>query len=119
MSQDEEWFEEQALTLRSDGHYDEALEILYRLEKTGIHRAAIVGVIGATLYYMKEDITLAMPYLREAVLLSPRSERASLALFHALFESGEIDAAFDEMRRYLKDNESPEYRRLLADMNSE
>jgi len=53
---------------------------------------------------------------RKATALSPRSELASLGLFHSLWRADHTDAAFDEMRRFLKSNDSPQYRLLLRDM---
>lgn len=49
-------------------------------------------------------------------MLSPHSEMASLGLFHSLWRTDRTDAAFDEMRRFLKSNDSPHYRRLLRDL---
>ena len=97
----------------------DALKILFQLEKTDIQRPVIVGLIGLLLYYEKDDIEKALPYLKESVSLSPKSERASLGLFHALWEKNNIDEAFNEMKRFMKSSDSKEYRRLLAEINAD
>jgi hypothetical protein len=51
--------------------------------------------------------------------LSPHSEQASLGLFHSLWCSGKTNAAFNEMRRFVKSNDSPHYRQLIRDMLAE
>jgi Flp pilus assembly protein TadD len=61
----------------------------------------------------------AVHAFRKCVALSPRSEQASLGLFHSLWRSGKTDAAFDEMRRFVKSNNSPQYRRLIREMLAE
>ena len=50
---------------------------------------------------------------------SPRSELASVGLFHSLWRSKRADAAFDEMRRFVQRNDAPRYRELLRDMLAE
>jgi tetratricopeptide (TPR) repeat protein len=56
---------------------------------------------------------------RRAANISPHSEQASLGLFHSLWRSGKTNAAFDEMRRFVKSNDSPSYRQLIRDMLAE
>lgn len=106
-----------ALELRDQGAVDEAIEILLALEKTGLHKAAVVGVLGSIFYYWKRDADRALPFLKESVLLSPHSELSSVALFHALLHKDLVDDAFDEMRRYLREHDSEEYRKFLKDIN--
>ncbi len=56
---------------------------------------------------------------RRTTELSPRSELASVGLFHSLWRSSKADAAFDEMRRFIQRNDAPRYRELLRDMLAE
>jgi hypothetical protein len=51
--------------------------------------------------------------------LSPHSEQASLGFFHSLWRIGRTNSAFDEMRRFVKSNDSPGYRELIRDMLAE
>ncbi len=117
-----EKFEEQfneALRLQSEGKSDEALDLLRELEKTGIYKPAVLGMIGNILYVYKKDVKQAIDYLRETIKLSPKSEMASLGLFHALFDLHRTDEAFNEMRRFMSISDSEEYRRLLKELNTE
>ena len=50
---------------------------------------------------------------------NPDWELASVSLFHALWETGRIEAAFREMSRYLASHESWEYRTLRRDLTAE
>jgi tetratricopeptide (TPR) repeat protein len=42
----------------------------------------------------------AIPYLRRATELSPKSERASLGLFHSLWSANQVNKALEELKRY-------------------
>ena len=55
----------------------------------------------------------AIEHGRHAVLLSPKSEKASLVLFHVLWKAGKHLEAFDEMKRYLAIRPSKEYSDLI------
>jgi predicted Zn-dependent protease len=121
MTMTKEEFEEQlgkALDLQSNDRIDESLELLYQLEETGIRQAAVQGMIGSLLYLRKGDAAKAMKYLKKATDVSPRSEMASVSLFHALFDMGKTDGAFDEMRRFTAITDSEEYRRILDEINA-
>jgi len=71
------------------------------------------------LYSERGAETKAIRAFRNALRLSPRSEQASLGLFHSLWRAGRMDDAFHEMRRFMKSNDSPRYLELLRDMLSE
>jgi predicted Zn-dependent protease len=77
--------------------------------------AKLWGYLGF-LYTETGDDEKAVQAFRKAVALSPRSELASLGLFHSLWRTGRTDAAFDEMGRFVKSNDSPHYRQLLRHM---
>lgn len=112
----------EALALKNAGNFHDALDKLYELamlESAGRRHPAVIGVIAGILYYELEDIEQAMPFLVESVSLSPESVRASLALFHALFEQGETDKAFDEMKRFVSSVESGEYNELIENLEHE
>ncbi len=114
MTEDE--FEEKfnaALRHRDEAAPEEAIVVLERLLLTGMRRASVVAVLGLITYLELHDPEHALPYLREAALLSPSSELSSLTLFHALLQIGEIDEAFEESRRFLASNDSVNYRTVL------
>src|SRR5262245_17123411 len=91
----------EALAMRDAGQPQAAIDTLLALEREGIERRSVVALIGLTFLYELGDETKALPFLQESVRLSPDSERASIGLFHALFDSGQTDRAFDEMKRFL------------------
>jgi tetratricopeptide (TPR) repeat protein len=103
-----------ALDLNRVGEHWQAISLLTVLERTGFQRKAVIGTLGAILFYDLGEVEEALPYLQEAVFLSPYSELASLALFHARIDKGETERAFDEARRFLSLAGSEEYRRVLT-----
>jgi predicted Zn-dependent protease len=57
-------------------------------------------------------LTQAIASFRKAVELAPKSEMASLGLFHTLLESGDRADAIAEMNRFLSLSDSEEYQTL-------
>jgi tetratricopeptide (TPR) repeat protein len=57
----------------------------------------------------------AIQHGRQAVDLSPHSERASLVCFHVHWRAGQFIEALDEMKRFLKIRPSEEYSRIIRD----
>ena len=107
---------DQAIHLRDEGKPDEALAILSKLANEPNATAAVFAVLGS-LQWERGALRDAVSSFRNATDLSPRSEVASLGLFHTLLEWGQDDEAFDEMRRYLSVGKSEEYQALLNDIN--
>jgi predicted Zn-dependent protease len=105
-----------ALKLKDEGEFEQAVALLSSLMGSGFHKATVMRTISGIIYYEMHDADRALPLLRESVALSPNSELSSLGLFHALIHVGRDDEAFDEARRYLKNNRSDEYMRLFREM---
>jgi Tfp pilus assembly protein PilF len=82
---------------------------------TGFKSPKVWGYLGF-LYTEARNDEKAVHAFRKAIALAPRSEMASLGLFHSLWRTDHTDAAFDEMRRFLKSNDSAHYRQFLRDM---
>jgi lipoprotein NlpI len=80
--------------------------------------AKLWGYLGFLYGEAGENVKAANTF-RKATALSPHSEQASLGLFHSLWRTGKTNAAFDEMRRFVKSNDSPRYRQLIRDMLAE
>lgn len=59
----------------------------------------------------------AVEHGRVAVKLSPESEMSSIMLFRVLWNAGEHQQAFDEMKRLEKYGNSEEYARLMQEWN--
>jgi tetratricopeptide (TPR) repeat protein len=100
------------------GSVDAAIEHLVTAARDFPKAAKLWGYLGF-LYGETGQDAKAVQAFRKAAGVSPRSEAASLGLFHSLWRVGRTDAAFNEMRRFVKSNDSPQYRRLLRDMLAE
>ena len=101
-----------ALQLRDEGDFDGAIVILSDLARR-YPLAPVLGTLGS-LYQQKGDWQSAIQHYRQTVALSPKSELASLGLFHSLLEIKEVEEALSEMKRFLSVSTSKEYNRLLA-----
>jgi tetratricopeptide (TPR) repeat protein len=106
----------EAMRLKNDGLHEAAVQILGRLLDAGHHPSAVTGMLGLILYYDLHDPRRALPYLRQSVVMSPNSERASMGLFHALLDTEQVDEAFAEAWRYLADHTSEAYEAFLKDV---
>jgi Flp pilus assembly protein TadD len=100
------------------GRIDEAIDHLARSSSSFPKSARLWGYLGFLYGEAGEDAKAAHAF-RKAVSLSPHSEQASLGLFHSLWRAAKTDAAFDEMRRFVKSNDSPRYRQLLRETLAE
>ena len=105
-----------ALRLRDEGNLLGAAAIFEQLDAEHPNHAAILGMWSG-IYHHLEDWERALPLYQRTVLLSPKSELASLGLFHSLWSVGKKDEAFAEMKRFLSHSESEEYRLLLEEID--
>ena len=108
-----------ATTLRDLGRFAEASEIMERLvSEFPDRKGPLIGLF--TVYFNADDFVNALRVVREAVRVAPRSELASLGLFHSLIRNGLLDEALAEMARFLAlQPDSPEYRLLKEEMGEE
>jgi predicted Zn-dependent protease len=97
------------------GRRSRALTLLVSLAAAYPKSAAVVGYL-AGIYFESKQYALAEKSFRKTSRLSPKSELASLGLFHSLWQLGRRREAFAEMRRLLKLTDSEEYKTLLRDM---
>lgn len=109
---------EEALRLRDAGKMVEAEAILSLLAHQRPEVAAVHGMLGDVLSRQGKTREAAASF-RRATDLSPGSELASISLFHALYELGDIGAAFEEMRRFRRRGQSAEYDQLIRDLKIE
>src|SRR5205809_5538118 len=82
----------EALQHRHAGRNKEALGILLPLSRQKPSSASVFGILG-DLYWRAGRLDDAAQSFKRATELSPRSELASLGLFHTLWESGRIEVA--------------------------
>ena len=90
---------------------DEGIGLIEELLLSGQDRPVVLGTMFS---YEKDDAVRPEPVLRESVALSPRSEMASIALFHPLVRLGRLAEA--ERFLVLEAQDSEEYRRLLTEI---
>jgi tetratricopeptide (TPR) repeat protein len=108
----------QAIQWSTQGKLEEAVNIL---EKT-IHeypgQAPPYWYLGG-LYWDLGKTDAAISNFKKAVELAPTVERASLGLFHALWDTDRIDEALEEMKRFqvLTDWSCQDYVKILAEIN--
>jgi predicted Zn-dependent protease len=100
------------------GEIDNAIGHLVDAAGSFPKAAKLWGYLGF-LYGEAGEHAKAERAFRKTIALSPHSETASLGLFHSLWHMGKTKAAFDEMRRFVKSNDSPRYRHLIRDMLAE
>jgi tetratricopeptide (TPR) repeat protein len=111
---DQQQFEE-ALSLKSQQRYAEAQTFLEQLATRLPNSAALYAVLG-DVYWEEGLLDKAVEAFHTATFLSPKSETASLGLFHCLWEKGERDAALLEAKRFLESTESEDYRTILLEV---
>jgi len=108
----------EALRLRQAGDLPAALRTvrpLLKITPRKAHHAAII----ATLFFESKRRPQAAHWFGATAALNPKSEHASLGLFHSLWATGKHQKAFNEMRRFLETSDSREFSRLLRDLQSE
>lgn len=109
---------EEAIGLRDSGRLPEAEHLLRALMEEGSRYAEAALILGGILLEQERfaDSTELFTLLAKR---QPASEKASLGLFHSLWGSSRYDEAYLEMRRYLADHDSWEYRLLRRDLEAE
>ena len=105
-----------AVALKEVGDFDGARTLLLQLHEDAPESSAVATVLADVCWELKQ-LDEAVSFFQKAKALNPDSEAVSLGLFHCLWELGRTDDAFNEMKRFLANNESEEYTRLLADIN--
>lgn len=107
---------QRATSLRDRGRLAEARTVLEHLAIEHPREFAVWLVLGGVQWSL-EDLRAAEQSFSIATHMRPRSELASLSLFHVLKDLGRIDEAFGEMRRFLALRpESREYELLREEI---
>lgn len=111
-----------ALKARCAGDVENALELCGRaLEQgEGVDNTLLAAAHGECAHIcmfllVTPDINEAERHFKAATQLVPKSELASMGLFHALVELGRWRDALEEIVRLVSLRDSPEYRELLSD----
>jgi predicted Zn-dependent protease len=101
-----------ATDLDSKGETELAVQHLLALTAEFPMAASLHGYI-AVFLSRRGRVSKAVEHARQATLLSPKSENASIALFQALWKTGQHVEALDEMKRYLALRPSEEYSKMI------
>lgn len=107
-----------ALALRDQGDLQGAIQILSGIAESYPSFAGVFGVTGA-IYKKIGDLENARKCFERTVELAPKSELASLNLFHTLHRLGNKARAYSEMNRFLSLRKSEEYDRLKMALQEE
>jgi tetratricopeptide (TPR) repeat protein len=117
---DEDFLFEMGILLRDQGDYEGACRTFSQFIQNYPDDFAGYLLKGSILLYKMNLVDEALICFEKAVELNPKSELASVALFHCLWEKGRTDDAFEEAKRYiLVAGRSEEYGRILDDMAEE
>ncbi len=92
-----------ALDIWHGGDGDKAIKILKNLDTQFPNTPSILGMIGA-IYFSLRDWKHSEYYFKRTIEISPKSELASLGLFHSLWEMKNLDKAFEEAKRFVSMN---------------
>jgi predicted Zn-dependent protease len=106
---------DRCIKLIGQGKHREALRILQPLSRQHPRSAAVFGTLGRAFFEIG-DMQKSREAFQSAVDLNPKSELASLGLFHSLWGRHATSEAFAEMRRFLSISDSSEYKTLLRDL---
>jgi len=104
-----------AIRHRDKSEYDDAIRILRALAKVKPESASVQGLLG-DVYWRLGRFKQAVQSFKRATELAPKSELASLGLFHILWESGKIERAKAEMKRYMAVGNSREYDSMVPSL---
>jgi tetratricopeptide (TPR) repeat protein len=103
---------EEILELRKYNKYEDAISKAKHLTETYPNIGSVFGLL-ASIYFELDRFKEAAENYEKATKISPKSEMASLGLFHSLWQLERNDEAFKEMKRYMSVAESAEYNELL------
>ena len=105
-----------AVKLRDQGKFNEALAVLERLFLKDPRNLAILLVM-ADLNWDLGRLDKAADFFKLAIDSSYNSEPASLGLFHCLWKMGQKVEALDEMKRFMSISYSKDYAEILNEIN--
>jgi predicted Zn-dependent protease len=106
---------QRALSLRNGGQLERAREAFQVLRSVRPEEPTAAVVLGGILL----DLGLhdaAFDSFRDATRLRPRSELASLGVFHSLWDARRTIEALAEMRRFLTVSDCADYREIIREL---
>jgi len=110
---------ENALEYKNREEWELAAEAFASIAEKYPDYAPAFGMCGAVLFSGLKKPREALPYCTRAVELAPKSEMASLALFHSLWALERDDEAIAEMKRFLQVGYCEDYVEIIQAMHDE
>ena len=109
---------QRAIDLFGAGETGDAIKSLEATLLKHPHHAPLWWYLGM-LYRERKQLHRALDSFRKATQLEPRAKRASLGLFHTLWDLGQLDEALKEIKRYqlLTNWSCDDYRKIVAEIN--
>ncbi len=107
---------EEIIKLKEQGNYNDAISKAKKLNIDYKNLGSIHGLL-AIVYFEIDEFDEAAKYYKKTTIISPKSKMASLGLFHSLWQLGDKNGAFEEMKRYMNVAKSKEYEELYKNLN--
>jgi tetratricopeptide (TPR) repeat protein len=105
-----------AIDLGNCGKLPDAIQVLNCALAEFPESAGVRGYLAWFLLQLGQNEE-AISRSREAIILAPASEKASLIHFHALWKSGNHADAVGEMNRYLAIKPSEQYANIIRELD--
>jgi len=109
---------EAAFDHKNGNRFPQALKVLKEAISEYPESSFANWLAGTLLSAEMEQPAKAIAFFHEAVRLNPKSEKCSLGLFHALWNSLKLDDALVELRRYqtLTGDKCGDYRDIMEEI---
>jgi tetratricopeptide (TPR) repeat protein len=109
---------EEAIRLKNERDFSGAVKILRMAVRLYPKCSPAHGLLGGIYFSFLNRPAAALPHCKKAAKLAPKSEMASLALFHSLWELDRQVEALEEMKRFQTISHSRDYDEILAEIKT-
>ena len=106
----------QAIQLREQGKFEEALSHLKELDSLAPKSINYLLTIG-DIYLKLNRESNGLECFRRAIQIEPEHEMASLSLFHALWDLDLTEEALAEIRRFQEVSHSDDYVEIIRELH--
>ena len=104
---------------------DSALNSLEKFVNSGVESVG-VWMLKASIHFQLDQHTQAKLAFEKVLKRKPKNELASIGLFHCLWDTGNTDKAFDEMKRFFEElgvnhqsETANDYRSIVKEINGQ
>ncbi|HWY87071.1 MAG TPA: tetratricopeptide repeat protein [Gemmataceae bacterium] len=91
---------QQGIYCKDNSDYQGAISAFEEAIRKSPQCSLAYWLLGGVHYTFLNDPRAALPYFQKGVQLSPKTEIASLALFHSLWDTDQTFEALEELKRY-------------------